>query len=143
MIGKEIFEDVKNTSTRPGSPLSSITSAIPIFNHILDLSIRRVEDGVVDLDLVTAIIKFSREEMTSLIGTLKPEILMVLLQTIVDIPLPGCRNLGLDCVYYAAENRFPDAIKMAYILKENSALNGAEKAELNQLFSYDTEWTNM
>ena len=96
-----------------------------------------------DLDLVITIIKFSREEITSLVGSLNPEVLKKILQTIVDVPLPGCRKLGLDCVYYAAENRYPEAMKMASILKHFSEFDEAEKAHLNQLFSHDTEWTNM
>ena len=102
-----------------------------------------MNDDVVDLDLVTAVVNFSREEITSLTGTLNPEILMKIVQTIVDIPLPGCRKLGLNCVYYAAENRLPDASKMASVLKQIFAFDEVEKAQLNQLFAHETEWTNM
>lgn len=151
LIGKEMFEDIKinswnrkNDSIEP-SKLAAKTSAIPIFNYVLELSIRKLnEDEIVDFNLTKTIIEFSRDHVTSLTGTLSEETLMKVVQTIIEVPNPNGRELGLKCVYYAAENRCANAIQMADLLiKHFSVFDESEKKQLNQLFSSETEWSNL
>ena len=140
-----MFEDVKWQATRKMSPLSRNKNAIPIFNHVLDLSIRICENGeVADFNLVKELIDYSRYNITSLPGTLSSEVIMRVVKTVVDASVPGGRELGLLCVYYAAENRFSNAKNIADILlKYSSTFDETEKRQLNQLFAHETEWTNL
>ena len=89
-------------------------------------------------------IHFSRDQVTTLVGTLNADLLTRIVQTIVEVPLPVGREVALTCVYYAAENRLPEASEMVkLILVHFSSFDEVEKKQLNQLFAHDTEWTNL
>ena len=150
-----MFEEIKKTA-QPRSEyskprfqkrysLSSNTNAIPIFNHIVDLAIRTSsEDTVVDFDLVKNVIGFSQDNITSLPGTLNGDILLKIVEQVVEFSLPGGRELGLTSVYYAAENRLPEALQIANtLLKEFTDFDEKEKKQLNQLFAHERQWTNL
>ena len=140
-----MFEEIVKTANYRQFPLSSNLHAIPICNHILDLSIRKVErDEVADYGCVKRVINFSRDQVTTLVGTLNADVLIAIVKTIVELPLPGGREVGLNCVYYAAENRLPEANKMAKLILEHfENFDEVEKKQLNQLFAHETEWTNL
>ena len=102
------------------------------------------EDTVVDFDLVKNVIGFSQDNITSLPGTLNGDILLKIVEKVVEFPLPGGRELGLTSVYYAAENRLPEALQIANtLLKEFTDFDEKEKKQLNQLFAHERQWTNL
>ena len=125
--------------------MSSNQHAIPIFNKIIETAIKQInEDDVADFSLVVDIMKYSQEEQTSLMGSIDPELLMQIVRAVIILPLTGGKKLGLECVNYAAENRYESALTMAnMITKHFSNLEKIEKSQLNQLFAHETEWTNI
>ena len=145
LIGRDIFNDIVKTADYRQYPLARNTHAIPICNAVLDLAIKKGEgDEVADFLCVQEIINFCRDRITTLAGTLNSGVLINIMEVAAELSPPGGKETALNCVMYAAENRDPDALKMAKILLENiDDLSEIEKAQLNQLFSHETEWTNL
>ena len=125
--------------------MSSNQHAIPIFNKIIETAIKQInEDEVADFSLVVDIMNFSQEQQTSLMGSIEPDLLMQIVRAVIKLPLTGGKKLGLECVTYAAENRYESALTMAnMITKHFTNLEKIEKSQLNQLFAHETEWTNI
>ena len=101
-------------------------------------------DEVADFTSVKKIINFCREKVTVLVDTLSADVLINVVKAIIELSPPEGRETALNCVLYAAENREPEAMKMATIVLENfHDLTEIEKRQFNQLFSHETEWTNL
>ena len=145
MVGQDLFDDIVKTADYRKFPLSRNIHAIPIFNHILEIYIRKVgEDEIADFNCARHVLQFCRDQVTTLVGTLDAEVLLRIVQTVVQLSHLDARKLALNCVCYAAENRLPEANKMVKVLLEKfSNFDEVEKKQLNQLFAHETEWINL